>query len=298
LSRGASENQFKKQAAAYILQQIAENNVTTVTRLLDYGVIINPSNEDEETPLTYAVMTNQIDMLYLLLSRGANPDSATNGQTALATAAFKGQIDFVRALLEHNAEVDKPDPQGITPLMYSVYGGQSEVFDLLLSNKASIDVKNKDGETLSVIAAESNCFALMAIVPNKEIAIQCQKLKAYSHVMPIVPESDHILCYFGDKCWKITLAKLGLETIVGPDGQMAPKVDEIISKFIVSRNLVETNTAGRKAILEKIEKIQAENETQIGLSMRTLSIFETGTANATSEREPESGALERPEPKL
>jgi len=99
-------------------------------------------------------------------------------------------------------------------------------------------------------------------------------------------------------CWKIALAKLGLEIIVGPDGQMLPKVDEIIYKFIVSRKLVKTNTEGREDILEKIEKIQAESETHVRLSTSDLSLFETNAAEAASEAGPESGALKSPEPKV
>lgn len=46
-----------------------------------------------------------VDIVELLLSKGANPDGLSHGGTALHVAAKNGHDDIVKVLLDHHADV-------------------------------------------------------------------------------------------------------------------------------------------------------------------------------------------------
>ncbi len=188
------------------------------------------------------------------------------------------------------AKVDTADSQNLTALMYATYGGHIEIFNMLIRYGASLNVRNRLGHSLEYMAEKSNCFALMGAVPNQTIAIECTKMKAESNVMVVVQESDYILCYFHGKCWKITLAKLELDTVLDSDGQLLPDAHEKISTFIVEHKLVQLNTEGKKAILNRIEEIKAATASQVKTSsgVSEIGIF-AASVNTAALQNTEAG---------
>jgi ankyrin repeat protein len=46
-----------------------------------------------------------VEMVELLLSKGANPDSLSHGGTVLHLAAIHGHDDIMKVLLDHHADV-------------------------------------------------------------------------------------------------------------------------------------------------------------------------------------------------
>ncbi|KAI1811849.1 ankyrin repeat-containing domain protein [Poronia punctata] len=60
------------------------------------------------------------------------------GLMVLHRAVRTGNSKVVRLLLEHNADCNSKDSEGLTPLLCAVVGGHEEVLDLLLSHGADI----------------------------------------------------------------------------------------------------------------------------------------------------------------
>lgn len=82
-----------------------------------------------------------------------------SGHTALFLAAGTGQIEVVKLLLEKGADVNKQTNYGWTPLITAVGRFTSghrdtDMADLLLENGADIDAKNKEGRTAVDLARE------------------------------------------------------------------------------------------------------------------------------------------------
>jgi ankyrin repeat protein len=133
--------------------------------------------------------TNAMDVLAMLLERGANPnlqlklrppyrnvifdrggDSILSaGATPLLRAAKAGDNDAVRLLLGHGALVDLPNADGITPLMTAAGMGHGdnptrgrykseadgvETIELLLAAGAEIDLRNGQGQSALHAAAQ------------------------------------------------------------------------------------------------------------------------------------------------
>ena len=75
-----------------------------------------------------------------------------DGSTALMYATHRGDIDIVRLLLERGADPNKQTKDGWTPLMYATEKGNIDIVRLLLENGADPTKRTKDGWTAKELA--------------------------------------------------------------------------------------------------------------------------------------------------
>jgi ankyrin repeat protein len=87
-----------------------------------------------------------------LLDKGDAVDATQNGQTALHFAAMNGKIDIISILIARGAKVDIQDDQGVTPLMLAASQGKLDAVQTLLAQGAKIETQNKLGENALHIA--------------------------------------------------------------------------------------------------------------------------------------------------
>ena len=112
-----------------------------------------------QTPLHWAASQNQPGMIQFLVSKGADPnaratvrdwqrrvtaegrpkDMNRGGFTPLLYAARDGYIDSVNALLQGKADIDRPDPDGTTPLLLTLTNGHWDVSQLLIESGANVN---------------------------------------------------------------------------------------------------------------------------------------------------------------
>ncbi|KAF5924739.1 hypothetical protein HPG69_016704 [Diceros bicornis minor] len=69
-------------------------------------------------------------------------DTKNQGRTALLVAAYLGQVELVRLLLQARADVDLPDDEGNTALHYAALGNQPEAAQVLLSSGCGANALN------------------------------------------------------------------------------------------------------------------------------------------------------------
>ncbi|KAI0444158.1 hypothetical protein F4803DRAFT_561045 [Xylaria telfairii] len=67
--------------------------------------------------------------------------------TPLHYAIFGGEKEIVQLLLQNKANIEATNKFGKTPLHYAVSRGEKEIVQLLLQNKASVEVTDKVGKT-------------------------------------------------------------------------------------------------------------------------------------------------------
>jgi ankyrin repeat protein len=70
-----------------------------------------------------------------------------DGRTALGHAAAEGQIDIVRFLIDHGANINSQDNFGYTPLHFTCQNQHVEITRLLLGKGALIEIVDKFGNT-------------------------------------------------------------------------------------------------------------------------------------------------------
>ena len=178
-------------------------SLEVVKFLLDRGASIDPpealypiqrysmESETETTPLLAAATRSQVEVLRLLLERGADPNlwslpdkagrpalgiatwvdcyeavellllhgadvhSQTLFGTPLHLASLFGDIDIVRALLDNGATVDANDIYQQTPLHNAATNGRIEVVACLLHRGANPNIQYEDLETPLHIASRN-----------------------------------------------------------------------------------------------------------------------------------------------
>jgi len=114
--------------------------------VINCGVDVNSQHSTlGMTPLHRAAWSGDVNLMSLLLSKGANVESMTFEQTnakkgketPLHIAASRGHFDAVQLLLSHNADAKAISAEGKTPLDYArESGSNNDVIKLLLKWKA------------------------------------------------------------------------------------------------------------------------------------------------------------------
>jgi ankyrin repeat protein len=98
------------------------------------------------TALHASIQGRHIKIADLLLASGADPNiNTTNWDTPLVMAVRKKDIEFVRLLLRHDADVDQVSvypypPTGITALQRACCQGDSQIASVLLDHGANVNL--------------------------------------------------------------------------------------------------------------------------------------------------------------
>lgn len=145
----------KRQMEGFI-NCVEKGNKSAVTKFLDKfpGAIDQQGGLFNSTALPLAAGCGDIEMVALLLERGADVNGkCSNGDTALVRAAGDWD-DVVALLLKKGAAVDIRGEDDYTPLMCAVASGNKKAAVLLLRNGASLNEKASDGETALTLAFE------------------------------------------------------------------------------------------------------------------------------------------------
>lgn len=99
-----------------------------------------------------AVAYERADILRLLLNKGLDPNSKDEwGCSFLVTAARKGLLDIVKVLLQRGANPDAWDTcDGLTALMWSIEGDHTQIAQMLIETGANPSIKVGNETALSI----------------------------------------------------------------------------------------------------------------------------------------------------
>ncbi|XP_029359730.1 B-cell lymphoma 3 protein homolog [Echeneis naucrates] len=118
-------------------------------------------NNLRQTPLHLAVITQQMNMVEVLLNAGADPAALDrNGQTALHLCCEYNQRDCLAALLSQPIPptcLESRNYEGLSPLHLAVLRGHKDLARMLLEAGADINAMDiKSGQSPLMHAVESN----------------------------------------------------------------------------------------------------------------------------------------------
>ena len=78
-------------------------------------------------------------------------------ETALAISSFNGKKEIAEMLLQKGADPNVYDDMGIAPIIGAARQNQSEIIEMLIKNKANVNISSKNGEETALhYAAEYN----------------------------------------------------------------------------------------------------------------------------------------------
>ncbi len=140
-----------------VLWSIRDGKGKAVPVLLKYGANPNVLSQQGDPALWLAVSANQTEAVRALLKHKALPNvmSERLGNTVLGMAAYVGNLDTVKMLVDTGAELDAADRFGVTPLGYAALAARVDVAEYLLSKGANKQHTDKQGRTPSDLATAS-----------------------------------------------------------------------------------------------------------------------------------------------
>lgn len=127
-----------------------EGHVEAGASLIKAGADIDRfSGRDGCTPLFCAISGRHIDLVRLLLKKGARVGMKSPGgdMYPLHQASVTGQTAICSVLLDAGAQVDAVDKEKNTPLHYAATIGKVDTIKLLIKEGANVDAKQEKGMT-------------------------------------------------------------------------------------------------------------------------------------------------------
>ena len=122
--------------------------------LIESGADINSLGSFNQTALCQAALANNLATVNILLKLGANPNS--NYCKPLAHAVSNSNIQMVKLLIDRGADPTLFDGLGQTPFHMAVEQAKYNIIELFLQYGVNVNTKNKDG--LSVLQLAKNTF--------------------------------------------------------------------------------------------------------------------------------------------
>ena len=148
-------------------QQVEPPFLEIVKFLLDKGARIEGGTSGWR-PLGLAAMGGSAEMIRLLLSRGANPNSMDNdGDTPLHCAAAHPSSKPILVLLDFRADPNRINMRGRTPLTIAASSGREETVELLLAHGAETQLTGKTEWTALQYVSDDGDVAIMRCLLEK-----------------------------------------------------------------------------------------------------------------------------------
>ncbi|MFJ8264095.1 ankyrin repeat domain-containing protein [Rummeliibacillus sp. NPDC094406] len=151
---GADLDQQNDRGRTPLMIATYNHDVEIAKMLIDLGADVNIQDDMQNTPFLYAAAEGYLDILKLMIQAGADPTVTDRyGNTALIPAAEHGNLDALNLLLNKTEiDVNHINNLGWTALLESIILGDGrkkyqECIRKLLQHKANPNIADKDGVT-------------------------------------------------------------------------------------------------------------------------------------------------------
>lgn len=132
---------------------LRKRSSATIFKLLSIGANIEHQDLMGLTPLIYATLQEDSDIIEGLLSAGANIEAVdAKGRTSLMRAIFNKKLSTIKLLVSKGSCINHQDAKGRSVLMYAIGSGDWAVFSYLLSKNPDFNYQSSNGTTALMYA--------------------------------------------------------------------------------------------------------------------------------------------------
>ena len=145
LAAGADANHQSVSGATALM--FAATDVAKTRALLDAGADPNKASKGGKTALLLAAMSDpSIEIVRLLISKGASITAVDEGKTTALLAAAQGNdTETIRLMIDAGLDVNAANVVGLTPLMFTAgFYANTQATSMLLARKARVNVVSAD----------------------------------------------------------------------------------------------------------------------------------------------------------
>ena len=133
-------------AGEMLMKAATLGDLKTVESLLSAGINPNLPLRDQQSPISFAILAGQTQVVQLLLAWHADPNAPMNSrfpETPLQYAAQNGNVRMASILIAGGAEVNRKGAQGGTALHAA--GAHLEMVRLLIEKGADLNARDAEG---------------------------------------------------------------------------------------------------------------------------------------------------------
>lgn len=130
-----------------LFSAVAKGQYSEVDYFLNNGVSVNSKNDHGWHILHVAIMCGHLDIVKLLVERGAyiGPDKAW--RTPLHWPGGKNEVEIAKFLLEKGVNIHEADEKGMTALHFAASYNAPKLVQFLILKNSNINAKDVDGWT-------------------------------------------------------------------------------------------------------------------------------------------------------
>ena len=183
VDKGADIKARNRRGATPLLWAVHDE--AKVRLLLARGADVNARQVEGRTPVYQAaVLGGGLPVLRLLLENGGNASTPIlNGQTPLAVAAIRGDIDAMRLLVDKGADVNAKNGAGNPALMAAATNGYAGAVRFLLEKGADAKASSKVGETALGNAAMAGDLETVNVLLERGADVNSRNSRGYSPLL-------------------------------------------------------------------------------------------------------------------
>jgi ankyrin repeat protein len=150
--------------------------------IVTYSGDINTRGGYHATPLRAAIVKGNVEVMKLLLEHGADVDAVgREGFTLLYEASRR--LEILSLLLDHHADVNHQDKFGWTALLRASFEGELEVARVLLRHGAATDTADTEGFTPLLMASQSGDLGIVHLLLESGTAVDLQNNVGWTPLM-------------------------------------------------------------------------------------------------------------------
>jgi ankyrin repeat protein len=236
--------------------------------LLEAGAKVNALERSGEAPLFYAANAGSVEMARELIAHGADVNSTEAYYTPLAAATLRGHLDVVKLLLAKGADPNlsgRGDRQ--TPVLVAVNpvsrrAVHDEILRVLIEAKADVNAVNKEGDTPLTLAVESRRAATVKMLLDAGASVAVQNRNKESPFRLVTTQGyapeEHLL-------QQIAVGLLEHSSSIGEEDAARLLVDKCarngwadVTALIVKRGFQVKGEAGDRALRDAAKNGHAE----------------------------------------
>ncbi|KAJ8667125.1 hypothetical protein QAD02_008787 [Eretmocerus hayati] len=152
-----------------MLQAIRKGNLSQVKSLINKHGLHSKAWLGGYNLLIEALQNRHAEVAKLLLEHGSqvNTNNRQPTDTPLHFAAIAGDVDVVKMILSRRAKIDAVNQEGVTPLYNAVDHNNVEVTILLLKHGAKASVVDYYNQSLLHIAVQRECYLIVQVLLTK-----------------------------------------------------------------------------------------------------------------------------------
>ena len=169
-------------ATTPLMEAVFQDRMVLVEALIGHGAKVALVCLNGETAM-HRVANVGLEAMLLLLEKGASvSDQSEDGSTPLHFAALNSNEEVVRKLVEHGAEVSAENGYGYTPLHMAVIGGNEAVVQLLVHAGAELGLTcwSSGAQTARDMATRHGKGDIAALLKTAEDAVHRAKCEAFA----------------------------------------------------------------------------------------------------------------------